>query len=364
MTTNDILFTPTALGRYMLRNRIVMAPLTRCRAKQPGDIPWEMNADYYRQRAGAGLIIAEATHISPQGKGYAFTPGIYSEAQIDGWRKVTAAVHEKGGLIFLQLWHVGRVSHPDLQPDNALPVAPSAIGFDGMAFTESGPQPYQIPRALELSEIPGIVEQYRAATENALKAGFDGVEIHSANGYLLDQFLRDGSNHRADAYGGSIENRARLLLEVTEAVIDVIGADRTGVRLSPTNPFNGMSDSDPQRLFNHVAEELSRFGLAYLHLVERMGRGEPENTDFDFVELRKRFEGPYIANGCYTADSARQGIARNACDLVAFGKLYIANPDLAERFRVGAPLNTPDTDTFYGGSEKGYTDYPSLSPDQ
>lgn len=360
MTSEDILFTPVQIGRYTLRNRIAMAPLTRCRAKQPGDIPWQMNADYYRQRSGAGLIISEATHISPQGKGYAFTPGIYSDAQIDGWRKVTDAVHDEGGLIFLQLWHVGRVSHPDLQPDKALPVAPSAIGFEGMAFTENGPKPYQTPRALEQQEIPGIVEQYRTAAENALKAGFDGVEIHSANGYLLDQFLRDGSNLRTDAYGGGIENRTRLLLEVTEAIVDAIDADRTGVRLSPTNPFNGMSDSDPQALFNHVAKQLSRFDLAYLHVVERMGRGEEENTEFDFVTLRSHFNGPYIANGCYTAASARQGIERNDCDVVAFGKLYIANPDLTERFRLNAPLNTPDPNTFYGGGEKGYTDYPKL----
>lgn len=361
MTSEDILFTPVKIGRYTLRNRIIMAPLTRSRAQQPGDIPWQLNADYYRQRAGAGLIISEATHISQQGKGYAFTPGIYSAAQIDGWRKITDAVHEEGGLIFLQLWHVGRVSHPDLQPGNALPVAPSAIGIEGMAFTEAGLKPFVTPRALELSEIPGIIDQYRIAAENALIAGFDGVEIHAANGYLLDQFLRDGSNHRTDAYGGNIDNRVRLLLEVTEAVIDAVGADRTGLRLSPTNAFNSMSDSNPQGHFNYAVEQLNRFDLAYLHIVERMVPIEEDTTEFDFAALRRHFNGPYIANGGYDAARSRNNIARNLCDTVAFGKLYIANPDLTERFRLNAQLNTPDSDTFYGGDEKGYTDYPTLN---
>jgi N-ethylmaleimide reductase len=361
MTSEDILFTPVKIGRYTLRNRIIMAPLTRSRAQQPGDIPGQLNADYYRQRAGAGLIISEATHISPQGKGYAFTPGIYSDAQIDGWRKITDAVHDEGGLIFLQLWHVGRVSHPDLQPGHALPVAPSAIGIEGMAFTETGLKPFVTPRALELSEIPGIIDQYRIAAENALIAGFDGVEIHAANGYLLDQFLRDGSNHRTDAYGGNIDNRMRLLLEVTAVVIDAVGADRTGLRLSPTNAFNSMSDSDPQKHFNYAAEQLNRFDLAYLHIVERMVPIEEDTTEFDFAALRQHFNGPYIANGGYDAESSRNSIARNLCDTVAFGKLYIANPDLTERFRLNAPLNTPDPDTFYGGDGKGYTDYPALA---
>lgn len=361
MKENDILFTPVKLGRFTLRNRIVMAPLTRSRARQPGDIPWELNADYYRQRAGAGLIISEATHISPQGKGYAFTPGIYSEAQIDGWQKVTDAVHGEGGLIFLQLWHVGRVSHPDLQPGHALPVAPSAIAIEGMAFTEEGLKPFVAPRALELQEIPGIIEQYRTAADNAMAAGFDGVEIHGANGYLLDQFLRDGSNRRTDAYGGSIENRTRLLLEVTAAVIDAVGADRTGLRLSPTNDFNSMTDSNPQGHFNYAVEQLNRFGLAYLHIVERMVPIDQDSGDFDFSALRRCFEGPYIANGGYDGETASNAINRDLCDLVAFGKLYIANPDLTERFNKSAALNTPDPDTFYGGGAKGYTDYPFLN---
>ncbi len=362
MTAPDILFSPIKIGRYTLSNRIIMAPLTRSRAQQPGDIPWTLNAEYYRQRASAGLIISEATHVSRQGKGYAFTPGIYSDAQIEGWRLVTDAVHGEGGLIFLQLWHVGRVSHPDLQPDHELPVAPSAISIDGQAFTETGFKPFVTPRALELDEIPGIIEQYRQGAKNALKAGFDGVEIHGANGYLIDQFLRDGSNHRTDAYGGTIENRARLLLEVTQAVAGVFGSDRVGLRLSPTNAFNGMSDSDPQRHFNYAVEQLNSFNLAYLHIVERMVPVEQDTSTFDFAELRRHFNGPYIANGGYTAASARSAITRNDCDLVAFGKPFIANPDLVERIRTDAELNSPDPTTFYGGDEHGYTDYPFLNP--
>ncbi|PKM12942.1 MAG: alkene reductase [Gammaproteobacteria bacterium HGW-Gammaproteobacteria-3] len=355
----NALFKPVTVGRYTLPNRIIMAPLTRCRSKQPGDIPWALNADYYQQRASAGLIIAEATQISPQGKGYAYTPGIYSAAQIQGWRLVTDAVHGAGGLIFLQLWHVGRISHPDLQPDGALPVAPSAIKAEGEAFTEQGFKPLVTPRALAPDEIPGIIGQYRTAASNALAAGFDGVEIHAANGYLLDQFLRDGSNHRTDAYGGCIENRARLLLEVIEAVVEVMGADKTGVRLSPINAFNSMSDSAPQQHFNYVAEQLNRFGLAYLHIVERMAAGA-DDDDFDFVALKNQFKGPYIANGGYDAASADAAIAAGRCDLVAFGKLFIANPDLVSRFKTGAALNTPDPDSFYGGTAQGYTDYPTL----
>ena len=361
METHRILFEPIKIGCYTLPNRIVMAPLTRCRAKQPGDIPWELNAEYYRQRASAGLIIAEATHISPQGKGYAYTPGIYSDAQIEGWSEVTDAVHAAGGLIFLQLWHVGRISHPDIQPGGLLPVAPSAIKPEGQAFTEQGFKPFITPRALELDEIPGIVEQYRTAARNALKAGFDGVEIHAANGYLLDQFLRDGSNHRTDAYGGCIENRVRLLLEVTEAVTGIVGADKTGIRLSPTNLVHSMSDSNPQQHFGYAVEQINRFKLAYLHVVERMVPAAEDDSDFDFVALKHRFNGPYIANGGYTATSAGNSLAQEHCDLVAFGKLFIANPDLVARFKVDAELNSPDPDTFYGGTEKGYTDYPAMS---
>lgn len=358
MTAQRILFEPIQIGRYTLPNRVVMAPLTRNRAKQPGDIPWELNAEYYRQRADAGLIITEATHISPQGKGYAYTPGIYSDAQIAGWRQVTEAVHSAGGRMFLQLWHVGRISHPDLQPGGQLPVAPSAIKPEGQAFTEQGFKPFVTPRALTTNEIPGIIEQYRQAAVNAAAAGFDGVEIHAANGYLLDQFLRDGTNQRRDAYGGSIDNRLRLLLEVTEAIAAVMGADKTGIRLSPTNPFNSMSDSDPQQHFNYAAAQLNRFNLAYLHVVERMLPIEEDDSTFDFTAFRHCFDGPYIANGGYTAASASDSIAARRCDLVSFGKPFIANPDLVTRFKTDEPLNDPDPDTFYGGDEKGYTDYP------
>jgi N-ethylmaleimide reductase len=354
------LFTPVIAGSLSLKNRIIMAPLTRSRSKQPGDIPWELNATYYRQRATAGLIIAEATQISPQGKGYAFTPGIYSDEQIEGWRKVTSAVHEEGGLIVLQLWHVGRVSHRDLQPDHQLPVAPSAIKIEGNAFTEDGFKPFETPRALELSEIPVIISHYRSAAINALKAGFDGIEVHAANGYLLDQFLRDGSNHRTDAYGGSIENRARFLFEVLAAVSEAIGPDKVGLRLSPTNAFNDMTDSDPQTHFAYVVEQLNRFNLAYLHIVERMIPVEEDHSTFDFDALRQHFKGVYIANGGYTLASANESIAAKRCDLIAFGKPFIANPDLVARFKINAPLNEPDFDTFYGGGEKGYTDYPAL----
>ncbi|MFT5705907.1 MAG: N-ethylmaleimide reductase, partial [Oceanospirillaceae bacterium] len=267
--SNQKLFSQAPLGRYTLGHRIVMAPLTRSRSAQPGDIPQSINVDYYAQRASAALIITEATQISPQGKGYAFTPGIYSPAQIEGWRKVTQAIHEKGSKIFLQLWHVGRVSHSKVQLDDVLPVAPSAIAVQGQAFTEEGMLDFETPRALANDEMEGIVEQFKQGAINALAAGFDGVEIHAANGYLLDQFLKDGSNQRSDNYGGSIENRVRLTLQVTKAVTDVFGSDRVGIRISPTGTVNSMSESDPQSLFNHLITELNQFNLAYLHVVEQ-----------------------------------------------------------------------------------------------
>ncbi|MGH8653738.1 MAG: alkene reductase [Gammaproteobacteria bacterium] len=265
--TETDLFTPLRLGPYLLPNRIVMAPLTRNRAG-PANVPQAMNARYYARRSSAGLIITEATQISPQGVGYPDTPGIHNAAQVEGWRQVTQAVHERGGRIFLQLWHVGRISHPSLQPDGALPVAPSAIRPAGEAYTYEGLKPFVTPRALALDEIPGVVDQYRTTAQYALAAGFDGAEIHAANGYLIDQFLRDGTNHRSDRYGGSLANRVRFLLQVTEAVTEVWGTDRVGVRISPVGAFNGMSDSDPETTFNYVAEQLDRFGLAYLHSVE------------------------------------------------------------------------------------------------
>ncbi|NEQ23080.1 MAG: alkene reductase [Microcoleus sp. SIO2G3] len=371
--SNEInLLSPVKVGSYELRNRLVMAPLTRNRAGA-GNVPGALNATYYAQRASAGLIITEASQVSPQGLGYPSTPGIYSQEQVEGWRLVTKAVHERGGRIFLQLWHVGRISHPSLQPDGALPVAPSAIAPEGDASTFEGPQPFVTPRALETDEIPGIVEQYRKGAENALAAGFDGVEIHSANGYLLDQFLQDGSNQRTDQYGGSIENRARLLLEVTEAVTSVWGAERVGVRLSPTGTFNSMYDSNPAALFSYVASALNRFGLAYLHLVEPradadalkrwakdVGNLNDKEVGLAARYFRPNFTGTIISAGGYDRELGNAVLAAGDADLVAYGRLFIANPDLPERFALNAPLNTPDRSSFYGGDERGYTDYPSL----
>jgi N-ethylmaleimide reductase len=355
------LFSPIQLGPYALPNRIVMAPLTRNRAGA-GNVPGPLNATYYTQRASAALIISEATQVSPQGVGYPATPGIHSPEQIAGWQLVTDAVHQQGGRIFLQLWHVGRISHPSLQPDGQLPVAPSAIAATGEAMTYEGMKPFVTPRALETEEIPGIVEQYRQASKNALTAGFDGVEVHGANGYLLDQFLRDGTNQRTDQYGGSIENRARLLLDVTRAVVEVWGADRVGVRLSPSGTFNDMRDSDPKATFGYAVTALNAFNLAYLHLLEpseadlRHG-GTPVPTSY----FRPLYDGLLMVNWDYDQAKAEVAIANGNADLVSFGKLFIANPDLPERFRAGAPLNQPDPDTFYGGGAKGYTDYPALA---
>ncbi|MBM4123592.1 MAG: alkene reductase [Nitrospira sp.] len=354
------LLSSVPLGPYELRNRVVLAPLTRNRAGK-GQVPQAMNARYYEQRASAGLIISEATQVSPQGVGYPNTPGIHSPEQVQGWRQVAEAVHRKGGRMFLQLWHVGRISHPSLQPDGALPVAPSAIRPEGEAVTYEGLKPFVTPRALETQEIPGIIAQYRQGAQHALEAGFDGVEIHGANGYLLDQFLRDGSNHRRDAYGGSVENRARLLLEVVEAVATVWGVTRLGVRLSPVNPFNSMYDSDPDKTFGYVAERLGRLKLAYLHVVEQDQSGVTTGQNADFRRLRDLFGGPYIANGGYTYESATACLARGDADLIAFGRLFLANPDLPERFAKRAPLNAPRPESFYGGDEKGYTDYPFLA---
>jgi len=352
------LFSQTTLGDIPLSHRIVMAPLTRCRSSQPGDIPNDLNADYYQQRSSAALIVSEATYIHPQGKGYAFTPGIHSQDQIQGWKKVTDAVHSQNGHIFMQLWHVGRVSHSALQVDNQLPVAPSAIAVEGQAFTEQGMLDFEVPRALELSEIPSIVEQYRQAAINAKQAEFDGIEIHAANGYLLDQFLKDGTNKRGDIYGGSIENRTRLVLEVAQAVTAVWGGSRVGIRISPTGTFNSMSDSNPQALFNYLVDKLNQFNLAYVHVVERFG--DAPTQEFDFFALRQHFNGAYIANGGYTGESAEQSLNDKQSDFVAFGVPFIANPDLPERLKQGAILNQADPDTFYGGDAKGYTDYPSL----
>jgi N-ethylmaleimide reductase len=355
------LFSPLQMGSHALKNRLVMAPLTRNRASRDG-VPGPLQVEYYRQRGGAGLILSEATCISPQAVGYPFTPGIWNGAQVGGWADVTSAVHAEGGKIFCQLWHVGRVSHPDLQPEGQLPVAPSAIAPAGEAFTYAGAKPFVTPRALEAGELPDIVAAYRVAAKNALAAGFDGIEVHAANGYLLDEFLRDGSNARTDAYGGSVDNRARLLLEVLDAVCGVWGAARVGVRLSPVQPFNDMRDSDPRGTFTRVVELLNRFDLAYLHVTE-MGRDAPGAAGpfFEPLELRQVWKGVYMTNFGYDKARANAVLAAGQADLVAFGVPFIANPDLPERFRRDAPLNAPDFATFYGGGEKGYTDYPFLA---
>lgn len=353
------LFSPTTLGSIQLSNRIVMAPLTRNRAGEQG-VPQSINVTYYEQRASAGLIVTEATPISAMAHGYPGLPGIYTDAQVAGWKKITDAVHAKGGKIVLQLWHVGRISHPSLLPEGALPVAPSAIKPAGQAFTYQGLADYVVPRSLAASELTGIVADFVHATRCALAAGFDGVEVHAANGYLLDQFLRDGSNKRTDEYGGSIENRARFLLEVTKAVVDVAGADKVGVRISPVNPFNDMQDSNPQALFNYVAESLNQFNLAYLHVVEGGIHGGGLSDPFDFDEMRKLFKGPYMANLAYDKARGNAVIANGHADVVAYGVPFIANPDLVARYKADAPLNEADPSTFYGGTEKGYTDYPFI----
>lgn len=352
------LHSPIKLGTLDLPNRIIMAPLTRMRA--PDSIPTDMMATYYSQRASAGLIISEATPISPQGVGYPATPGIWSHTQINAWQKITTAVHEQGGRIVLQLWHVGRISHPDFH-DGDLPVAPSAIAPKGNAITPTGMKAFVTPRALAGDEIPGIIEDYRQAAKNALAAGFDGVEIHSANGYLLDQFLRDGSNHRTDNYGGSLENRARLLLEVTAAVIEACGAERVGIRLSPSGTFNDMADSNPEAIFGYLLTELNRLNLAYLHIVDALeGDIRHGAKVIDLAVLRKAYQGNLIVCGGYDQARAEKTLAKGTADAVAFGQLYIANPDIVKRFQQRAQLNVPDATTFYGGDEKGYIDYPSL----
>ena len=356
--SNIDLFTPIQVGPYHLENRIVMAPMTRNRAGD-GNVAQPLNVEHYAQRASAGLIVTEGSQIAEDAVGYPATPGIHSDEQVAGWTAVTDAVHEKGGHIFLQLWHTGRVSHPSLLPGEMLPVAPSAIKPDGEAITYSGPRPFVTPRALDLDEIPAIISQYQSAAANAKQAGFDGVEIHAANGYLLDQFLRDGTNQRDDSYGGSLENRTRLLLEVLSAVLETWESSRVGVRISPENPFNDIRDSAPQATFNFVAKALSNRGLGYLHVVEgEMMGGE---SSVDYRQIRDNFDGDYMANCGYDKARAQSTIARGDADMVSFGQLFLANPDLVQRFNTDAELNTPDQDTFYGGDEKGYTDYPTLA---
>ena len=352
------LFTPLTLGAIELPNRVVMAPLTRNRAAA-GNVPHELNVTYYSQRATAGLIISEATQVVPEGQGYPNTPGIHTDAQVAGWKTVTDAVHAAGGRMFLQLWHVGRVSHPMFQPGNKLPVAPSAIAPKGQLYGFDWKKvDYVTPRALELSELPGIVESYVRGAENAKRAGFDGVEVHGANGYLLDQFLRDGTNKRTDAYGGSAANRARLLLEVVEAVVGVWGRERTGVRISPLNPNNDMADSDSRSTFSTAARGLAAFKLAYVHVLEAVDTPADKQCLGIVKEL---CAAPVIANSGYALETAEAAIRDGRTDAVAFGKLFLANPDLPNRLKTSAPLNAWDQATFYGGGAKGYTDYPSLA---
>jgi len=355
MSNPTSLFEPFALGPVRLRNRIVMAPMTRNRAGE-GDAPQAINVEYYRQRASAGLIITEASQVSRQGKGYVHTPGCYSEAQMLGWRKVTDAVHAAGGKIFLQLWHVGRISHPSFQEGSAQPVAPSAVLPAGQVLTELGPRPYVTPRPLGLDEIPAIVAQFRHGAATAQEAGFDGVELHAANGYLIDQFLRDGTNLRGDAYGGSPANRARLLREIIGAVTEVWNAGQVGVRLSPASGFNDMRDKDPQGLFEYVAEMLSGYGLAYLHVVE-----ESALPSFNWQAIRRAYRGTYMANGGYDRSSASTALRDGHADLVSFGKPFISNPDLVARLQDDIALTAGDRSSYYGGTERGYIDYPAIA---
>lgn len=359
----DLLFQPFQMGALSLKNRIVMAPLTRNRALHGSDAPQTLNAEYYAQRASAGLIISEATQISPTGKGYAWTPGIYSPEQVAGWRLVTDAVHAKGGAIVAQLWHVGRISHPSLQPNGAAPVAPSALlPIDQKTFIETNEfVAIGMPRALALDEITTIIADYRIAARNALAAGFDGVEIHGANGYLIQQFLCDSSNKRTDQYGGSVANRMRFALEAVDAVIAEIGASRTGIRLSPVSPANNALDSNPAAIFFPLVDELNKRNLAFIHVIEGATGGPREMNGFDFQALRKTFAGAWMVNNGYTKEMAIEAIASGYADLVAFGRPYIANPDLVERFRMDAPLNQLERTGLYGGGAEGYTDYPVMN---
>jgi N-ethylmaleimide reductase len=356
------------IGDLTLKNRVIMAPLTRMRSQQPGNIPTELNARYYEQRAGAGLIISEATQISPQGQGYPATPGIYSSEQVAGWKLVTDAVHKNNGKIFLQLWHVGRISHSSFQPDGAKPVAPTAKAPTGETFTANWQQvPFETPHALTTDEIAMIINDFRKAAINAKEAGFDGVEIHGANGYLLDQFLQDEVNERKDQYGGSIANRSRFLLEVVDVVAAVWGKNRIGVRLSPYGAFNDMNDSNPIELFSYVLEELNKKQVAFVHVIEprSTSAGGNDNISPDAPctsqLFRNKFNGVFISAGGYDLENTKHALENNRADAIAFGRLYISNPDLAKRLIENLPLNKYDRTTFYGGDEKGYTDYPFIN---
>jgi N-ethylmaleimide reductase len=354
------LFDSYRLGDLTLPNRIVMAPLTRNRAA-PGKVPTPLMAEYYAQRASAGLIITEATQVSDTAQGYQDTPGCYTPEQVAGWRRVTDAVHAKGGRIFVQLWHVGRVSVRGLQPGGADPLAPSAVQAKTKTYFNNGFVDVDAPRALDISEIPGIVDDFRKAAANAIKAGFDGVEIHGANGYLIDQFLRDGANKRTDSYGGSIENRTRFMKEVMEAVIGEIGASRTGIRISPVTPASDMSDSNPQPLFEHVVDVLDALSPTYIHMIEGATGGPRDIApDFDFEALHKRFRGTWMVNNGYDRALAVEAVATGKADLVAFGKPFVSSPDAVERLKRDVGFNELDRDHLYGGGAQGYTDYPAL----
>ena len=355
------IFTPVKIGAIECSNRVFMAPLTRCRSTPGTDAPHALNAEYYRQRAGAGLIVTEATQISPQGKGYMGAPGIYTAAQEAGWKMVTKAVHDAGGKIVAQLWHVGRISHPDLQPDGQLPVAPSAINAGLATTTQNGKMAQVMPRALETGEIPGIVADYRHAAQTAKNAGFDGVEIHGANGYLLEQFMRDSTNQRTDEYGGSIANRLRLTLAAVDAAIEVFGADRVGIRLSPVTLSNNIPlDSSTNAVYGALVDELARRKIAFIHFIEGNTQVEHTLQGFDFAGARKRFGGAYIANNGYSRQTALTAVESGAADAVAFGRLFLANPDLPRRLALEAPLNEPNQKTYYKAGAEGYTDYPAL----
>jgi N-ethylmaleimide reductase len=360
------LFSPVQVGAIHLSHRVVMAPLTRQRSDQVGDIPNSLMLEYYTQRASeGGLIITEATTIAVTGRGYLGAPGIYSDEQVAGWKKITDAVHAKGGKILLQIWHVGRVSHVDMTGGEA-PVGPSVVPFEGVAYTKKGWVPVSPNRALEIEEIPALIETYREGAKRAMAAGFDGVEIHGGNGYLLDQFLQDGSNKRTDAYGGSVENRARLLLEVTDAIISVWDGDRVGVRLGPNSKFNAMSDSDPAATFGYVAGQMKKRGAAYLHVIEPRIKGNvPIEEGLPPVaagQIKEIFQGKIIAAGGFEPDTAEEIVEKGEADLVAFGRHFISNPDLPKRIQLGLPLNPYDRATFYGGDAHGYTDYPFYQP--
>jgi N-ethylmaleimide reductase len=352
------LYQSTRIGRHTLRNRLVMAPMTRSRADDATGVPSPLAEQYYAQRAEAGLIVTEGTFPSPMGKGYVRTPGIHSAAQIEAWKRITAAVHAKGGLIFLQLMHTGRISHPSLLPDHATPVAPSAIAAQGKVFTATGPQDFVVPRALETEEIPGIVEEYRLATRHALEAGFDGVELHAASGYLPEQFLSSGTNQRTDRYGGSLANRARFVLEVLSAMAEEAGSDRVGIKIAPEMGFNSVSDAAPQETYQYLVQRIGELKLAYLYVAKT-------NSPFDYrALLRPLFNGPLLHGGGLDKDSAQTLVAEGSADAAVFGSLYLANPDLPQRFLKDAPLNTPDRDTFYSAGPLGYIDYPALESAQ